>query len=293
MALDPKELHKPVRKLRKFLKKIPRQPDPKQVHDLRTNSRRLEAMLSSLSLDSSSRGRRVLKSIARIRRKAGGVRDMDVIISYVPPANGDAEQQCRVQLLEHLSDERRKGAKKLHAVISSRRAETRMNLKKVGRRLEKELCEDHDGDCDPAEAPAKATAAALALESELARPTRLTRQNLHQYRLKVKELQNVLRLAENSQDQEFVDALSMVKDKIGEWHDWEELLAIAKDVLDHGPDCKLIQEIKDKCESKYEAALAEAQTMRKKYLGGASPKTKAGFDRVTKPVWKATTAIAA
>lgn len=293
MALDAKQVHKPVRKLRKLLKKFPKQPDPDQVHQLRTNSRRLEAMLSSLSLDSRSAGRRVLKGIGKVRKKAGGVRDMDVLISYLPPANSDDERQCTVQLLEHLGNERRKGAKKLHAVVSSNGQKTRAALKKVGRQLEKELCENGDSNCDPADASSKATASALVLESELQRPNRLTRQNLHPYRLKVKELQNVLRLAENSNDQQFVQVLGTVKDKIGEWHDWEELLAIAKDVLDHGANCKLIRELRTTAEQKYESALAEAQKMRKKYLSSGSAKADGGLQRSAKPAGKATTAMAA
>jgi CHAD domain-containing protein len=293
MALDAKQVHKPVRKLRKLLKKVPKQPDPQRVHQLRTNGRRLEAMLSSLSLDSGSGGRRVLKGIAKIRKKAGGVRDMDVLISYVPPANDDREKDCRVQLLEHLGNQRRKEAKKLRAIISRKGSRTRAALKKVRRQLEKDLCEDRDPDCDPAEASSKAMASALALESELRLPTRLTRQNLHPYRLKVKELQYVLRLAENSHDQEFVAALGAVKDRIGEWHDWEELLAIAKEVLNHGANCKLMREIRNNCERKYEAALTEAQAMRKKYLGATYSKANGGLQYAAKPVWKATTAMAA
>lgn len=292
MALDAKQVQKPVRKLRKLLKKLPKQPDPEQVHDLRTNSRRLEAMVSSLSLDFRGPERRLLRDIGKVRKKAGGVRDMDVLISYVPPVKNGDEQECRVQLLEHLGDERRKEAKKLHAAVSNKGQRTQAALKKVGRHLQKTLCENQDNDCDPAEASSKATASALALESQLRTPTHLTRQNLHPYRLKVKELQNVLRLAEGSDDQEFVEVLNTVKDAIGEWHDWVELLAIANDVLDHA-GCKFIREIKSISERKYDVALAEAQKMRKKYLGITPSKANVGVQRAAKPVWKATTAIAA
>jgi hypothetical protein len=64
MALDPEEVQKPLSKLRKLLKKMPKQPTPDQVHDLRTNSRRLEATLTALKLDRKRRGKRVLKTLA-------------------------------------------------------------------------------------------------------------------------------------------------------------------------------------------------------------------------------------
>jgi hypothetical protein len=50
-------------------------------------------------------------------------------------------------------------------------------------------------------------------------------------------------MATNSDQQLFVDRLGQVKDSIGEWHDWEALVAIAKDALDHGGNCGLIKNL--------------------------------------------------
>jgi CHAD domain-containing protein len=43
MALDLNRADKPVRKLRKLLKKMSNPPTPEEVHDFRTNSRRVDA----------------------------------------------------------------------------------------------------------------------------------------------------------------------------------------------------------------------------------------------------------
>src|SRR5207302_4249891 len=94
------------------------------------------------------------------------------------------------------------------------------------------------------DASAKATASALRLESELAAVPRLGRNNLHPYRLQVKELHNILKLDEGADSQEFTETLGKVKDAIGEWHDWEVLSAIAQDVQNHSPRCKLLAELK-------------------------------------------------
>jgi CHAD domain-containing protein len=56
------------------------------------------------------------------------------------------------------------------------------------------------------------------------RPLQLRKSNLYQYRLKVKELRNLLQLAEDADQQAFIDRLGEVKDAIGEWHDWEVCL---------------------------------------------------------------------
>ena len=54
MALDPDRVVKPVRKLRKAIKRFPNTPDPELVHDVRTRSRRIEAMLDALAAEASS-----------------------------------------------------------------------------------------------------------------------------------------------------------------------------------------------------------------------------------------------
>ena len=71
---------------------------------------------------------------------------------------------------------------------------------------------------------AEVSASALTLLTRLAKPARLGKTNLHSYRLEVKELRNLLQLAEEYDRQEFVRQLGEVKDAIGEWHDWEELV---------------------------------------------------------------------
>lgn len=295
MALDPDQVQKPIRKLRKVLKLRwnGKQISSEDVHDLRTNTRRVEASLAALALDSKRNGRRVLKDLGRVRKRAGKVRDMDVLTGFAATLNDDGEQECKVQLLEHLGAKRRKGAKQLYSVIADNGGGLRRELRRLSGDLDSLLCQDGSKGCDPQDAAAQAAAAALRLESDLADTGRLGRQNLHPYRLKVKELRNVLRMAKDSGDKEFVETLGAVKDGIGEWHDWEELSAIAQRVLRHGPACSLIRRVKRISEEKYAAALRSAEQMRKQYLGAAQGKKTPGVRRPSKPVWTATSAMAA
>src|SRR5262249_34551890 len=98
---------------------------------------------------------------------------------------------------------------------------------------------------DPANSDAvpRTIAKAVQLSSDLNRPVRLNRTNLHSYRLKVKELRNVLQFSDQAGDRKFVDQLGEVKDAIGDWHDWETLIAIAKQSLDHDASCKLMKQL--------------------------------------------------
>jgi hypothetical protein len=53
---------------------------------------------------------------------------------------------------------------------------------------------------------------------------------------------------------------------VGQWHDWEELAAIADQLLDHRPACNLLNEIHSIRQSKFEHALVIANEMRTKVL---------------------------
>jgi CHAD domain-containing protein len=135
-------------------------------------------------------------------------------------------------------------------------------------------------------------AKAIQLASELNRPAQLSRNNLHPYRLKVKELRNVLRLSDQADDQEFFEKLGEVKDAIGEWHDWEELIAIASRLLDHGASCKLVKRLKVTSNSKFESALSLTNHLRSHYLKSARPNGQAKRSSVSNSVLRATSAMA-
>jgi hypothetical protein len=66
-------------------------------------------------------------------------------------------------------------------------------------------------DTDQNGVSAEVTASALTLLTALAKPARLGKTNLHPYRLEVKELRNVLQMAENSDRQESVRQLGEVR----------------------------------------------------------------------------------
>jgi len=296
MAIDADRMQKPVRKLRKLLKKMGSQPAVEDVHDLRTSSRRLEASFQA-SLDTERNSRKVLKKVRKIRKAAGKVRDMDVLTGYLsgvhPPDN---ERACMVQLLEHLGAQRARHAKKLVAKRRQYGSSLRKQLQRISRDMDHALPQDGNGRSDGNSIDAQAAASALRLISELRQPARLGKNNLHPYRLKVKELRNVLEMAQNAKQQEFVDTLGKVKDAIGEWHDWEELATIAQGILDHGRNCQLLQELRRTSKSKYQDALSLAEMMRKKFLRishGNRKGSHRGVELPAESVWSATAALAA
>jgi CHAD domain-containing protein len=289
MPVNVDRIQKSVRKIRKYVKKAPTLPTPEQIHDLRTNTRKLESALHALSLDSNGDEQRLLKSVKRIRKRAGKIRDMDVLTANMCHVKVNGEGDCEVQLLEHLGARRHKYAKKLHSTVLQESAVLRKTLQREVAELDVLM-----QDSKPEQAAAQAGAHALELASQLTDPPRLNRSNLHPYRLKVKELRYVLQMAEDNGQSEFVEDLGELKDCIGEWHDWEELTAIAADVLDHGSSCRLQQELKRIGESKYEHALALATKLRKTYLKTSARKKSRTVDagqQFSRPVLVAAAAL--
>jgi CHAD domain-containing protein len=298
MALDVDRAEKPVRKLRKLLKKMPATPGADDIHDFRTSSRRIEAMLQAFSMDSGNNCRRILKRISRLRKRAGKVRDMDVLTDYLAGVSCHKEEtKCSAQLLEYLGAQRQKYAAKFDSVRKQYASELDKRLKRTSRKIEGVL--PADGKAGPAgsEVSAGVTASALKLLARLTQPPRLGKTNLHPYRVKVKELRNVLQMAEDSDHQEFVQSLGEVKDAIGEWHDWEELVAIAREELDHGANCQLLQEIRRIAETKYRNASHLTESMRKKFLRMSERGNKRAPQHrqlgPAEPVWLATAALVA
>jgi CHAD domain-containing protein len=148
MALDADRVLKPARKLRKILKKFPKNPTPEQVHTLRTNARRLEAIFGALLPDGLDRSQKLL-GLARVRKKAGRVRDMDVLTQFSAGVSAEGEQEGKVQLLKHLGSKRRRKAGRLHKTVEETLPTIRPRLKRTSADLEEILCVNGKQDCDP------------------------------------------------------------------------------------------------------------------------------------------------
>jgi len=295
MALDAERIRANVSKLKKSLKKVLKHSHPEEVHSLRTLTRRLEATVDALSLDSKRNERRLMKRLSRVQKKAGKVRDLDVLTSDISALHVKGETDCLIQLFQYLGARRYKYAAQLVRSIRQNRGVIRKRLRRTANRID-ELLGNNDRASSQSEAVAATMASAMELSSELASTTNLNRGNLHEFRLKVKELRYVLQLSDNADHVRFIEMLGKVKDAIGEWHDWEELIAISTDPLNHGPSCKLLHKFRVISSHKYQYALFVANKMRKEYLKPADRNAKGrpgDKDKLERPVLKAVPAIAA
>jgi|SoiMethySBSTD1v2_1073268.scaffolds.fasta_scaffold197146_2 CHAD domain-containing protein len=285
MSLDLDRVKKSARRVSKFAKRNPKRPSTDTVHKLRTSARHLESALVTLALDSKRGVKSLLRDLKKTHRRAGAVRDMDVLTAKALTIDWRGEQDCLVRLLEHLGAERSKRALKLRSAIAKRRRKVRRSLERGLKRVESVA--ERSREDDDAETVRATIAHALQVTSKLSHPGRLSKNNLHEYRLKVKELRDVLRLSNEAADSALVPKLEEVKDAIGDWHDWVELSDIAAERLDHGSACELSKRIAATRDQKYRHALSLTQGLIADHL---RPRVKKAS--VAPPVLEAVAAIA-
>ena len=251
---------KPMETLRQFsqsLDRVLRSRSPEAVHNLRTRSRRLEAALRAILGEDDPSARSLLKTATRLRKWAGHVRDLDVLAGFTCQLAGSGKQESLAQLAEHLSAQRKRAARRLKTTVSTREQATRRALKQCRKLLKSE------GQQEQVETAAEKHQRSLAASSH---PDAA---NLHDYRIRLKELRYTLELSPGS-DEEFFASLVEAIGAIGEWHDWSELQALAADLLRGAAHRDLLDAIRTNAEAKLRNALPLATALHQRYFSKAA-----------------------
>jgi CHAD domain-containing protein len=268
MSDSPEHLREPFRKLRESLKHIEKNPPPEEVHKLRIQARRIESIASALVPAGGHKARRLIKPVKQLRRAAGGVRDMDVLTSNALSLCDRAEKESLARLIDYLRSTRAKNALKLLKTVDRESKLARKSLRKYSQ-LIKSAPQSSNGVVRSSSATRPSAdplyAAAGELIAEITVWPLITVRNIHSYRLKVKELRYVLQALPES-DRAFVDALGVVKDQIGEWHDWQQLAEVARQAIPEPEDHALLEEIRKTARKKLHQAKAVSNAMRDGWL---------------------------
>jgi CHAD domain-containing protein len=265
MEVEFGNVQKPVRILRKSLKSLTRDPPMEAVHSLRIHARRIEAIAAALMPGDSKLTRRLLKTIRPVRKAAGEVRDMDVLAGKARTLARDRRNRSVASLLGYLSSKREESARELLDTVAEQRNDARRSLKQFSRQIEKRFHGNKPGAMTEAASSGSSGEAATKLIDELNRWPAFNAENLHAFRIKVKELRYVLQLTEDA-NLKFVDALGKVKEQIGDWHDWRQLATIAEKALDPQDDLATLKKIDEIEKKKLNKALAAARAMKARYL---------------------------
>jgi CHAD domain-containing protein len=178
---------------------------PENVHHFRTNSRRVEALINALAPETRNK-KKALKLVAKLRKRAGKVRDTDVQIALLKGLKVPDRQNHRTQLLKLLDEEHERHTRKKSKAAD---APTLRELRKRLRREQESI--KFDG-IDPL------YLAVNALPAVGQSP--LTEKTLHDFRIGAKHARYLAELAaENSSAKAFVNELKRAQDAAGEWHD--------------------------------------------------------------------------
>lgn len=261
---------KPFDKTVTALQQLPADATPEQVRKFRMQLRRIEAVLDGLGLSSRRVGRRLLRRERPLRVRAGKIHDMDTATVLVGSLQAKGAEQCRTELLELIGARRYRHARKLHRCAAKVERQLARDLEKCQFRIRKRL---GPGSSLKKRMIVTAQLAALIVEagSELTRYPRLSRANLHLFRIRIRYFRRLLRIA-NEQNSPLYLALNDVKMAIGEWHDWERLAKVARELEGHPGYRALLAEIKTTGEEKLRRALHVAQQVRESYLSRGTPK---------------------
>jgi CHAD domain-containing protein len=261
MPIDAKRSRLTFQKLDRELRKLAKKPAPDSVHKFRTNSRRVEALLSEVATERHGNDDKLLKLLARLRKKAGRVRDLDVQIASLralkfPQANGH-----KSQMMDALVDERAKREKKLgRAFDRDTTDEIRKRLQRAARGME------IPRDTEPL------TLTLRKLEELGHNSAPLTEKMLHQYRIIGKRARYIAELADGDPEaKRVVEQLKRMQDVLGDWHDWLKLTEKAEALLGGVRDSPLVAMLRNVTQAKFRQSLDTVAEIRSVLAGRGRP----------------------
>lgn len=244
-----------------LLEKVSGRASKKDVHLLRTTVRRLEVQLGHPPA-------KIAKSLKRLRRKAGQVRDLDVHLGLLQlPLPIVREHNILHRSGRGAQSE---GQKELRKILQDRRDRRLKSLQKQVLKATPLLQEQLPALAEGA-APPTPTAADVHRKSALARDQYLqwTRtipvrpERLHRLRINTKKLRYSLEpLSQFEEASGLVARFKAVQDAIGEWHDWATLGQLAGRFLDTADAELFCTVLAARAERQYRQALRAVQSAR-------------------------------
>jgi CHAD domain-containing protein len=253
MPVDQKRTQSLFLKLSRLARKLTSDPQPEEVHQFRTTTRRIETLFKELLPKPGRNERRLLKQLAKIRKRAGRVRDLDVQMAALRTLKIGRDGEEKRTLLGALATDRARYEKKLVSALNERRLD---DLRKRIRRAAKDP-HLYDSAIEPA-------SKALRMFAQLARKQgEVTEPVLHQYRLRCKRIRYVAEMAgEDPLAEAVVEQLKTIQDAVGEWHDWDTLTLRAEVLFQDTPNAPIVTALRAARHSKLVEAMHVSQTAR-------------------------------
>lgn len=243
MAVDQEQISTLFRKLERELTKLSSKPQPRAVHQFRTSTRRVEAVLEELLPEPDRNLRKLIKQLGKLRKRAGQVRDIDVQITNLRNLKVSEEPRRKAEVLRSLADIRsRREQKLLDSLDKGKEREIRKRLKRAAASL---TLPDTD----------LVVLAKRKFEELVREHSTVNEEVLHQYRIKGKRIRYIAEVAGDSPEaKRIVQELKRMQDAIGEWHDWLTLSERADKSWTDGRPSALLSALKNITRAKYRDA---------------------------------------
>ena len=230
-------------RIRRHLTQLAKEPKSSDVHRFRTNSRRVEALVGEFAPESGNK-QKLLKSLSRLRKKAGKLRDLDVQIQFLENLKIPDRQNHRAQLLDLLNSDRAKRSRKLPKRFD---LETVSGLRKRLRRASSTI--QLDG-IDPLNRALERLPKSEALD--------LNERSLHSFRIAAKGARYLAELADSAEANSFVAELKKAQDAIGQWHDVLKLKEEAEKRFGRVHDSALVSALNNITHARFRRAIQAA-----------------------------------
>ena len=246
MSLDRKRGRMVFEKLERDLVKLSSELRPQDVHGFRTATRRLHILLIELAPHPNRRDKKLLKSLGRIRKRAGKFRDLDVQLAALRSFKSPREPRRKTQLVNQLIELRDRQEKKLRKNLNK---ETVSNLRKQLKRAARNF--------NPKNSRDPLSVARTLLGSMDGAGASIDAALLHQYRIRTKRARYAAELANPSTESEqFIIGIKRVQDALGDWHDWLTLTENAKKHLGEVRESALVAELHNLTGAKFRSAIS-------------------------------------
>ena len=245
MPLRPENTRVTFRKLSRQLSKLAEKLSPENVHKFRTSSRRVEVLVSDLGERRGGNDKKLLKLLARLRKKAGRVRDLDVQSAALRSLKIPEQPVRKARLLRTLAEERSRREKRLTKSLDKKTvAEVRKRLKRAAASLE---------------IPSNADPLTLARQKVNALDVdqgAITEKTLHRFRIAGKRARYVAELAgKDAEASRLIALLKHMQDVIGDWHDWVQLAERAEELFGGVQESALVAVLRNVTRAKFRQAV--------------------------------------
>ncbi len=235
------------RKMERDIVRLRRSQEPDVVHNFRTTSRRLQVLLEDLNPSRGRKQKKLVKTLGRIRKRAGKIRDLDIQLAALRSLKMPLEPRRKTQLTHRLIELRHKHERRLEKLLTKRHvAQITKRIRQAAKAMDGAAIND----------PLKVSRQILSQETVPA-ASAINDEYLHRFRITVKRARYAAEFAPKSAESQLFGAqLKHLQDVLGQWHDWFTLTQSASRKLGDITRSSLVAALHNVTRGKFREAVA-------------------------------------